>query len=210
MVSLKLSTLAIVLGLFYAVPHLYGLLKPAAFGSAVRKFPRYTPVGYPLMLAATAWFLYYLSLETVSDFATFKPVLYALFSAIGIGACIFVKDFLPVRGLSVLLLLLAKLMVDSARWVDTEWRLVITTWAYVWVLAGIWFTISPWRLRDLINWATANENRTRLFSGVRLAFGLFVAGLGLTVFKAAEQKAVSAAHCKDPVAIYASSQPHQL
>jgi len=210
MVTLKLSTLAIILGLLYGLPHLFGLLKPGQFGAVVRKFPRYTPIGYPLMLAATVWSLYYLSLETVSEFASFKPVLYTLFGAIGVGACIFVKDFLPVRGLSVLLLLLAKLMVDSARWVDTEWRLVITTWAYAWVLAGIWFTISPWRLRDLINWATANENRIRFVSGVRLAFGIFVTVLGLTVFKTAEQKTVAHNTCKTPSAFYASSRSFWL
>jgi hypothetical protein len=50
------------------------------------------------------------------------------------------------------------------------------------VIAGMWFTISPWRLRDLLNWATANENRVRVGSTIRLAFGLFVALLGLTKF----------------------------
>jgi len=79
-------------------------------------------------------------------------------------------------------------MVESARWVETPWRLVITTWAYVWVLAGMWFTVSPWRLRDIIDWATANENRTRILSIVRVAFGLLVLCLGLTIFRAAEQK----------------------
>ena len=73
--------------------------------------------------------------------------------------------------------------VDSARWVDTSWRLVIVTWAYVWVIAGMWFTISPWRLRDLIDWNTANQQRTRIFCGIRFAFGLFVILLGLTAFR---------------------------
>jgi hypothetical protein len=192
MLALKLSTLAIALGLLYALIHSYGLLKPAEFAAVLRKFPRYTPIGYPLMLVATVWFLYSLSQESVADFASFKPALYALFGAVGVGACLFVRDFLPVRGLAVLLLLLAKLMVDTARWEDTAWRLVLTTWAYLWVVAGMWLTISPWRLRDWINWATANEQRTRLFSGVRLAFGLFVVVLGLTVFKRAEQKSGAA------------------
>ena len=49
--------------------------------------------------------------------------------------------------------------------------------------AGIWFTITPWRMRDLLNWATANEARVRLGSGLRLAFALFVVALGLTVFR---------------------------
>lgn len=192
MSPLKLSTLAIVLGLVFGLPNIYGVLKPAAFGAMLRKFPRYTPVGYVLMLAATAWFLANLRHESISDFAAFKPFLFGLFGLVGVGACLFVKDFLPVRGLAVLWLVLAKLMVDTARWVDTDWRLVIVSWAYVWVLGGIWFTVSPWRLRDLINWSTATEHRTRLTSGLRLGFGLFVVVLGVTAFRAAEASAVAA------------------
>jgi hypothetical protein len=51
------------------------------------------------------------------------------------------------------------------------------------VVAGIWFTVSPWRLRDFLAWGTANEQRIKVGCGLRLAFGLFVAGLGLTVFR---------------------------
>jgi hypothetical protein len=50
------------------------------------------------------------------------------------------------------------------------------------VLGGMWFTISPWRMRDLIYWGTANDARIRITSAVRLAFGIFVAALGFTVF----------------------------
>jgi len=192
MPPIKLSLLAIILGLLAALPTIYGLAKPAKFASLVRGFPRYTPLGYALMILGTFWFLLYLRQESIADFASFKPALFALFAAVGIGACLFVKDFLAVRGLAVIYLLLAKLMVDTARWVDTEWRLVVTTWAYVLVFLGMWSTISPWRLRDLLNWCTANESRTRVVSGMRLAFGIFVLILGLTVYKSAEANAVAA------------------
>ena len=182
---MTLSSIAILLGLFLGLPQIYGVLKPAEFGKSLRTFPRYTPIGYILMLIATAWFLHNLSLEQVSDFLTFKPALYALFGAVGVGACIFVKDFLPVRGLAVLLLLMAKAMVDAARWIDTDWRLVIVILAYVWIIAGMWLTISPWRLRDFINWSTATPERTRMLSGIRLAFFMLILVLGLTVFRSA-------------------------
>jgi hypothetical protein len=93
-----------------------------------------------------------------------------------------VQDFLAVRGMAVLMLLLGKLMVDTERWVNNDWRLVIAVWAYVLVVGGIWFTVSPWRLRDMIYWATANEKRIRVGSAVRFAFGAFVVFLGLKVF----------------------------
>jgi hypothetical protein len=185
---MKLSTLSLVLGLLVAAPSLFGLLQPRAFAAAARRFPRFTPAGFVLILAATAWFLYYVHLESVSDFASFKTALYVLFGAVGVGTCVFVRDFLPVRGLAVLYLLTAKLMVDTARWYETSWRLVIVTWAYVWVFAGMWFTLSPWRLRDLIDWATRDTRRTRLVNGLRLGFAALVLGLALTVYSAEEKR----------------------
>src|SRR5215212_1273544 len=139
MSDLQLSTLAIILGLFVALLTAYGVLKPKAFAAAARKFPRYTPVGYVLTLLATVWFLYYLNQESVSDFANLKKYFFWIFGAVGLGTCLFVRDFLPVRGLAVILLLLAKLMVDTARWEETDWRIIISLWAYVMIVAAMWF-----------------------------------------------------------------------
>ena len=107
------------------------------------------------------------------------------FAAVGVVSCIFVQDFLAVRGLAVVLLLLAKLMVDTGRphLGESPFVLVIQAWAYVLVIAGIWFTITPWRLRDLIEFATANDTRVRIGSGLRLAFAVFILLLGLTAFR---------------------------
>lgn len=205
MSDLKLSTLAIILGLIVALFGIYGLLQPQAFAAAVRRFPRFTPVGYVLTLLATVWFLYYVQQESVSDFASMKKIFYLLFAAVGIGTCYFIRDFLPVRGLAVVMMLLAKMMVDAARWEDTGWRLVISYWAYALVIAGMWFTISPWRLRDLLNWSVATESRTRTLSGVRLAFAVFVIALGLTVFRSAEQRTDAPQAARAPYAAATSA-----
>jgi len=183
---MKLSLLSIVLGLGMAAPQVYGLAKPAAFAAAARKFPRHVPTGIALMLLGTLWFLWNVQQEPIADFAAIKPHMMIFFAAIGLGACIFVQDFLAVRGLAVVLLLLGKLMVDTGRphLGDTPWVLLIQTWAYVLVVAGIWFTVSPWRLRDFLLWATATEKRVKVGSGIRLAFALLVVVLGLTAFRA--------------------------
>lgn len=184
MLALKLSTLAILLGLGVGLPQIYGFLNPAGFAKAVRRFPRSLPWGYALMLLGTTWFIYNLSQESISDFAAYKNVLFAGFAAVGIGSCIYVQDFLAVRGLAVVFLLLAKLMVDTGRphLADSSLVLIFQTWGYLLVMAGIWLTISPWRLRDLLHWATASEKRIKIGCGIRLAFGLLIAVLGLTKF----------------------------
>lgn len=183
---MKLSMLSILLGLGLAAPQIYGLARPAQFAATVRKFPRNLPAGIFLMALATLWFLWNVNQESLADFAAFKNYMMIGFAAVGLGACIFVQDFLAVRGLAVVFLLLAKLMVDTGRphLGETAWVLVIQTWAYLLILAGMWFTVSPWRLRDLLEWATASEKRIKVGSAVRLAFALFVVVLGLTAFRA--------------------------
>ena len=61
---------------------------------------------------------------------------------------------------------------------------MVQAWAYVLVVAGIWLTVSPWRLRDFLNWATANEQRVKIGSTIRLTFALLMVVLGLTAFRA--------------------------
>lgn len=180
--NLTLSNLAVVLGALMALINLYGVLKPASFSAAARKFPRSVALGVLLTLGATAWFIYNLSIENISDFENLKPYLYVLFGGVGLGTCLYVQDYLGARGLAVMILLVAKLMVDTARWADTPWRLVVTAWAYALVIAGIWFTITPHRLRDVIEWGTRTETRTRFLSVLRCGFGLFVLVLGLKVY----------------------------
>jgi hypothetical protein len=183
---MKLSLLSILLGLGMAVPQVFGLLKPAGFTAAARKFPRHLPTGIVLMLLGTAWFVWNVNVEPIADFAPMKPYMMAAFAAIGVGACFFVQDFLAVRGLAVMLLLLAKVMVDAGRphLGESPWVQLIQAWAYLFVVAGIWLTIAPWRLRDFINWATATEQRVKTGSVIRLAFALLIVALGLTAFRA--------------------------
>jgi hypothetical protein len=183
---MRLSLLSILLGLGVSVPQIYGLTKPKQFAAAARKFSRSLPVGVVLMLLATAWFVWNVNVEPIADFSVFKPYMMAGFTAVGILACIFVQDFLAARGLAVVLLLLAKLMVDTGRphLDESPFVLVIQIWAYLLVVAGIWFTVTPWKLRDILNWATATEDRIRIGSAIRLAFAVFVVILGLTAFRA--------------------------
>jgi hypothetical protein len=180
---MSLSTICILLGLGVAAPQLYGLKNPAAFREKLRAFPRHTGIGYVLMTIATTWFLLHVREENIADFSAFKPVMYVGFAALGLGTCIFLKDFLAVRGLALVLMLLAKLVLDAQRWHESNWRWVLGVWAYAWIIAGIWFTVSPWRCRDLIEWKTATDARVRIGCIARLALGLLVAALGATVFR---------------------------
>jgi len=182
---MKLSLLTILLGVGMGLPQIYGVVKPAGLAAAARRFPRNLPVGIVLMLLATVWFAWNVNVEPIADFSVFKPYMLGAFIAVGILSCIFVQDFLAVRGLAVLMLLLAKFMVDTGRphLGESPWVLVIQGWAYLFVVVGIWLTVTPWRLRDLINWATASAGRVRIFCLIRLGFAACIVDLGLTAFR---------------------------
>jgi len=182
---MKLSLLSILLGLGLGLPQIYGLANPQKLSASVRKFPRNFAAGVVLMLLGTAWFVWNVNGEPIADFSAFKPYMLAGFTAVGVASCIFVRDFLAVRGLAVLFLLLGKLMVDTGRphLDESSFVLVIQVWAYVLIVAGIWLTVTPWKLRDFLNFATANENRVRIGCAVRLAFAVFILALGLTTFR---------------------------
>ncbi|HAV61783.1 MAG TPA: hypothetical protein DCY13_05400 [Verrucomicrobiales bacterium] len=188
MTTVSLSSFAIVLGLILAAPAVFGLTSPDKFRAVMRGFPRSNAWGYFLMLLGTAWFVHNVNQEQVADFQHYKGYLLSFFAGVGIASCIFVRDFLAVRGAAVVMLLLAKWMVDTGRPLlgESAWVLLWQTWAYVFVVAGIWLTISPWRLRDLINWATENERRIKATCGARLAFCLLIVLLGATVFRTAQ------------------------
>ncbi|MCP5522855.1 MAG: hypothetical protein H7A46_15055 [Verrucomicrobiales bacterium] len=183
---MKAWILVTLLGLAYGLPQIMGLLKPERFGEALKKFPRSDLWGNILMPLGTVWFLWNLKRDTVADFATFKPIMFIGFSIIGFGTCVFVRDFLAVRGLAVVALLVAHVVLMSIQWLDTQWRLIVTAWCYLSIIAAIWITVSPWRLRDYIGWMTATGNRIRTGSMVRLGFGLAVAVIGMTAIRAAE------------------------
>lgn len=180
---MTLSTLAILIGAVYSAIHIFALVRPDDFAKKARAFPRNESIGFVLMGLGTAWFLYNLQSEAIADFAAYKKYMLIGFGAIGVLTCIYVRDFLSVRGLAVCLLLLAWFTLNRTRWAESPARLVMVVWAYVWVICGMWFTISPWRLRDFLNWWTANHARLRAGGLLGVVLGITVLVLGLTAFR---------------------------
>jgi hypothetical protein len=180
---MTLSTLAILLGAGYSMLQLFALLKPHDFTKHARGFARNEKLGLVLMGIGTVWFLYNLNAEAIADFAAYKKWMLIGFGALGLLSCIYVRDYLAVRGLSVVLLLLAWATLNHTRWAESSWRLVLVVWAYSWVILGMWFTVSPFRLRDILHWWTASERRLRSGSLLQLAFGVLVLVLGVTALR---------------------------
>ena len=189
--EISIDNMSLLLGGFLVVLSGYTLAKPKEVGQALKSFPRANAPGYVLMLAATAWFLWNIKSEDMADYRDLKIYFYIGFGAIGLGSCVFLRDFLAVRSLAVFMMLVAKLMLDTQRIymlaapeeTMSEWRLVFAVWGYAVVVMSMWMIISPWRMRDMINWMVAEPKRLVIKSGLRLLLGILLIALGLTVFQ---------------------------
>ncbi|MBL6764564.1 MAG: hypothetical protein ISQ14_06385 [Verrucomicrobiae bacterium] len=177
------STVTIVIGLVYGLINVYAAANPEQYRQFALKAPRSMTLGCTLILISTAWFLYNVNAEKIADFASYKKLMLGGFGILGVGSCFYLKDHIGARGLAIFLLLLAKLVCDTGRWVESPLRLIMITWAYVWVFVGMWWTVSPYRMRDWIEWNVGDSGRLRLLSGIRALFGFILVGLGATVFR---------------------------
>ncbi|MBI5819768.1 MAG: hypothetical protein HZA88_12360 [Verrucomicrobia bacterium] len=179
---IPLKAVAIAVGAAIVAARLPGVLKPQAYRDCLRKFPRAVWPGIVFLSIALVWCLIIVNNAREDGMAVPKNAVYLFLVGVYAGLIALKFDFLAVRGLAILLLMVAKIVVDSANQLETPWRLVMTVLAYVWAIAGMWFTVSPYRMRDLIEWATLTESRTRVLSAVGCVFGLVLIALGLFVY----------------------------
>ena len=171
--SLFLATL--LPGLFLTV--LGGLLlwNNSAISSTARSLPRSNRAAWLFFGISAAWFLWRLSSLGESDLIFFKtpqPVMIA-FGVLAVLSFIFTPDFLAVRGLSILMLLVAEPLLYAAYMEYSHpQRLFMVTAVYVGLALAIYLAAAPYRLRDFFEWLFLRASRPRLIGAILVAYGL--------------------------------------
>jgi hypothetical protein len=180
--QISLQTAGIVVGLWLLVIGALGLVSPGFTQSVVRNMPRSRIAGLVLLTLALIWSIWLLATIEMGEFASFRrPLLIA--APIGYILVIrFVDEFLAVRALGILCLLAAEPLIDAAFLRYEFSRLVVTVFAYLLVIAGLFWVTMPYLLRDQINWTTRNNTRWRLVHGAVLVYGVVTLVLAFTRF----------------------------
>jgi len=179
----RLAITSTLLGSAIIAGRLPGVIAPDKFAAEARKFPRSVLWGRILMGICAVWagiVLYFFA--AVDDFAWLKP-----FIVIGIPLAYwlviqYADQFLAIRGLAALMLLIAKVVLNAADLSDSASRLVVTVLAYIQVCAAVWMASSPHQVRDWIAFMTANATRCRFACSVGAAVGVSLVLLGLFVY----------------------------
>ena len=170
---LSLHTAGLIAGAFLVVVGVLGLIKPN-FAQVVKQFPRSRIAGVVLLTICLAWTMWLLATIQMGEFASFRrPLLIAL--PIGyVLALFFVDEFLAVRALGILCLLVAEPLLDAAFLRYETSRLLVTVFAYLLIIAGLFWVAIPYVLRDQINWSARSAFRWRFLHAIVLVYGCVI------------------------------------
>src|SRR5204863_5935136 len=170
---LSLHTVGMIAGAFLILVGLIGLVKPD-FANVVRQFPRSRVAGIVLLTICLAWTFWLLATIQMGEFASFRrPLLIAL--PIGYALTLFfVDEFLAVRALGILCLLAAEPLLDAAFLRYETSRLLLTVFAYLLIIAGLFWVAIPYVLRDQINWTARSVFRWRCLHAIALVYGCVI------------------------------------
>ena len=176
----SLFTYTILAALAFLALGLPLLAFPEKAQPVLKAFPRHRPTAIITMLVGGGWFLFKISQLGQSDFGDYKNILLVLFGATLVGSILYVRDFLAVRGVAIIILLAANTGLKAAFGLyDIPERLLLVTVLYVLITASLVYGIMPYHMRETMNWFGAGPARVRkggiLFTGIGVA--LLVAAL---------------------------------
>lgn len=148
----------------------------------LKAFPRSQPATWILLFVATAWFLFHISRLGEADYGNFKQYIALGFFALAVLSLFFTPDFLGIRALAALFLLVADVNLKAAfmQW-HLPQRLLLVAYTYVLIALAIYLAVSPFRARDAIQWLYASRARVRITGGVLVALGLALGGIAISM-----------------------------
>lgn len=177
--EITLKTAGILVGLLLIAGHLFALLRPGQVRDWLAKLPRSHSVGVALLGIDLVW-TFWLALKM--DWGEFyylrQPMLFLL-PVFAFLVVKFVDEYLAVRALGILCLLVAAPLLDSAFLQPQTSRLLLVTLAYVWIVLGMFWIAIPHVLRDQIGWLlrSANGWKAAVMGGMAYGAALLLCAL---------------------------------
>ena len=191
--KLPLFGTGIILGLWLIALHVLMLVKAEPVQGFLKKFPRNQQIGQVLIGVGLIWFwllvqptgkgaLNFLAME-LGEFDKAKPILRIAVPVSIILVGISVKEFLAVRALGLLGLMVAAPLLGAAYLEDPTTRLLIPIFAYALIIKSLYWVGMPYIFRDAVTWATADQGRWRMLCFGGLAYGIAVVACALLFWR---------------------------
>lgn len=179
---LSLFTIGLLLAVWLIGIHALMLARPTLVQGFLKKFPRNDQLGQILMGIGLAWFWLLIAPDHLGKLSALSMDLGEFNSAKGllqwavpvslILVCRSVRDFLAVRALGLVGLMVAAPLLGAAFLKDPSSRLLVPLFAYAVLTASMFCVGMPYLFRDAVSWVTADQKRWTLLSVAGLGYGV--------------------------------------
>jgi len=171
---LSLKTVEIALGVLLVAAHLFALVSARGAQAWLKQFPRSREAGMVLLFIVSAWAFWLVATMDLGEFSKYRTLLKILVPAAWFLSLKFVDEFLAVRALGILFLLVAEPVLEVAFLKPGMGRLLVVLLAYAWALLGMFWVGMPFLLRDQIAWWTKTGLRWQTGCLAGIVYGIAV------------------------------------
>lgn len=172
--NIDLRLVGVVVGIALIAAHGIAMVHGDTVRGWLKAFPRSKTMGFVLMAIDAAWAFWLVATMDLGEFTGYRTGLMVLVPATFFLSLKFVDEFLSVRALGMLLLLLAEPLLEAAFLRPETSRLLLVVLAYVWIVAGLFWVGMPYLMRNQVAWLVESETRWRAGGVLGLAYGAAV------------------------------------
>ena len=176
-IPLKGTGIVVALGLIAS--HVWALKNKDKTQAFLKALPRTYAWGAILLTIDFLWSEFMLANMDMGEFFTMRSNFMYIVAGGYFAVLFYVKEFLAVRALGSLLLLLAGPVLTAAFLQPPVSRLLLPILAYVWIIIGMFFIGMPFLMRDWVNAVIAKPQRWNLaiYSGIAYGALLLIAAI---------------------------------
>ncbi|MCB1279504.1 hypothetical protein [Prosthecobacter sp.] len=176
-IPLKGTGIVVALGLI--LTHAWALKNKEKTQAFLKAFPRTFKWGVILLTIDVIWSVFALANMDMGEFFNMRRTFIMITIGGYVAVLIYVKEFLAVRALGSLMLLVAGPVLTAAFLQPPVSRLLLPIIAYVWIIVGMFFIGMPFLMRDWVNWLLAKPQRWNLavYSGIGYGVLLLAAAI---------------------------------
>ena len=179
---LSLQTAGYIAGVLLLLFGLSGFINPRGAQNFARNLPRSRVAGFVLLTIAFFWSFWLLATMEMGEFSGFRKPLLIILPVGFLLVLRYVDEFLAARALGILFLLAAEPLLDAAFFRNEPSRLLVTVFAYLLIVVGLFWVTMPYLFRDQINWSARSNGRWRLTHGIALLYGAAILACAVTQY----------------------------
>ena len=177
--GIPLKGTGIVVALALILAHGWAFKNTAKTQAFLKAFPRDYKWGVILLTIDFLWSEFALANMDMGEFFTMRDKFMLIVAGGYVAVLVYVKEFLAVRALGSLMLLVAGPVLTAAFLQPQVSRLLLPILAYVWIIVGMFFIGMPFLMRDWVNSLLAKPQRWNLavYGGIAYGVVLLVAAI---------------------------------